>query len=916
MLYFSHHQTVLKKLSLVLFLILIDLGLLPTSVLARDPFPDVPRTKYIVAPYSAADADPRTMLTAKGIRSAIISFSCVDITTSNDVLDKQKRSKYVYLNDLEIDSQQAAESKCAKIRSSNSGEYICGSYCYLYTEVLQPYLKNNKQTPECQGKTYDANCYDYPIGDFISDDPNSAAGNWAWVTPIVYSSSGGPLNACGSDRNQLCDCNYVPAGDKGDWVTITSGSRECVSPPYSLTYNNGHWWNSLVSQIKNIRNSYNGAAFNKLTAVAIYFGMDGEGRPFKAGDGWVNDTVSSSFYNSYVPAVINEVKQLYPGKTIRAHFVAGELDFFMENEINFHWESLDSDGVNEYLYKGLSPVGWDQLYANHFYFTNTLGLGVNWPPFYQSVLNALSKHTDGITGFVDLFDNGMYQDGKGDFIKFAGSYIGKDINDTPGVWTNLRETVNKKKAGGNVSGKYGDYTFYLYRAEDLDGNKTVPVRTDELPAGTANQIYNWKLPKRVWTYPDVNQYVGRKNAPGNNYMSFDIDDGYRYTKKTGVSFDVRVVYLDVGTDTFKFQYKDVNNQPKEHAITKTDTNLWQEAKFTLNDAYFNNNMSDYPYPTDFRFETNGTTLHLVEVIGKGDVTQQTRPKAQVSCALVKNEADDPKEGIYSVSLNQNIKVKARLVDNNGNPLPNERVMFTYNTEWNWAKSIKTNSSGVAFYDLSTANNVNRSGFLGDGGRGDLPSWYSIQVFYPGSDKYQPSRNDCMLPVYSSAGWSENDARMKIVSVDTSKVASTGKAIASYQILNSTNGVIAQGQKEVGKKEGFFADDSNAQTALLTWFANGTDYRYAFNNITLYGNNSGATPTPTPVCSNGDLGNLDCDSGSLIDESDLSLLLASWAPFGPVPTPVPGFHTADISPDGGDGKVDSGDLTVLLSNWRP
>jgi hypothetical protein len=71
----------------------------------------------------------------------------------------------------------------------------------------------------------------------------------------------------------------------------------------------------------------------------------------------------------------------------------------------------------------------------------------------------------------------------------------------------------------------------------------------------------------------------------------------------------------------------------------------------------------------------------------------------------------------------------------------------------------------------------------------------------------------------------------------------------------------------------------------------------------------------PPCPDGDLGNLDCDSAGLIDETDLSTLLSSWAPFGPVPTPVGNQHSADISPVGGDGKVDSSDLSALLVHWK-
>ena len=80
-------------------------------------------------------------------------------------------------------------------------------------------------------------------------------------------------------------------------------------------------------------------------------------------------------------------------------------------------------------------------------------------------------------------------------------------------------------------------------------------------------------------------------------------------------------------------------------------------------------------------------------------------------ALVK--ADDPQEGIESVGLNQDILVKATLVDDRGRPLPGERIMFAYNTEWNLAKSAATDKSGVAFCTIRTSRRSPSRGLGGE-----------------------------------------------------------------------------------------------------------------------------------------------------------------------------------------------------------
>lgn len=811
---------------------------------ARDPYPSYgQRIKYIVAPNTAQQpydntiTNPQTMMRTNGQRSDIISFSCYNPAASRD--------KYKYLTDPQIDTLEKATTACQQFNPP-------------YTQIKPPYLKNNKTSSECSGKEYNANCYDWPIGNFLGPHPLAGKGNGSWVTPLVYAAQGGPLNACGPNKNERCDCIFVPYGPnpnnydpKQYWLQITrtvnGATQKCVAPPYSTS---GVWWDWYLSEMEKIKSGKN---LNEISSVSVHLGIDGEGRPFKSGEGWGPDP---GFNSRYVPAVINEVKKRYPGKTIRANFNR-DLNFFLENDLDFHWESLSSDGAEEYLYKGLSPHGYDQIYQNHFFKTNSLGLNPDWPPIYQSVLNALAKHTDLLTGFTDIMD-GLYENGRGDFLKFAGSYIGKDINDTPGVWAYLRETTHPKEVGSNKSGKYGDYTFYLYRPEELENNRTVPVSTSELPAGTSQQIYNYRLPLVRYGYPTIDQYVGRKNAPGNSYMSFDVDDGYRYTNKTS-SYTIRIVYLDTGNQTFKFQYIDPSNNLKEYPISLTNTNLWAEKTFEITSALFNNNMSGYPYPTDFRLETNGTTIHLVEVRGKENITENTRPKAQVSCSIVQNETDNPLDGIFSVGLNRDIKVKAILIDSSGKTLPNQRIMFTYNSEWNYAQSQKTNNQGTAFYNLNTANQLNRSGFLGadSSSRPDKPSYYSVQVYYPGSRNYQPSRNDCLLSVTNSTGPQDpKNTKIKITNIDTSTVAQVGKAKVTYQVISQNGSVIATKTEDIGKTKTFFAQDPSAQTISLSYVDN-TNHA-SFNNFTLNfnttgigdGGGSGALFTPSLSLSKG------------------------------------------------------------------
>ncbi len=718
-------------------------------------------------------------------------------------------------------------------------------------------------------------------------------GNSPWATPVVYGSSGrlrdlipepDKSNYCPTATS--CNCFFAPAGPSNtrhEWIKISRSPSygdwgyDCYAPPYSTS---GDWWNWLSSDIR-AKRTQNEGNIDQLPYISMYFGIDGEARPLKSGDGW-SPTLETEF-KAYVPAVVGKVLELYPGKTIRAHTDPQYKDVFLEAEVDFHRESLGADEVHAYLYEGLqwTEMGWWQGFADNFWITNSLGLNPQWPPMYLATLSALSKHTDTMTGGLVAGEKGITEN----FINFTKSYFGRDIQDTPGVWIHLRDTMVRKKEwypeiaaapacgdqtahpfesfADNFSGKYGDYDFYLYRPEPLVGNQTVPVKASDLPYGTKDQIYSWGWDgkpfntTRVYYYaPCPNgggkdytftKYVGRKVASGSRYMSFDIDDGYeaRFAGQPGVSYDFRIVFLDLGTEPFKLQYKDKDGQWKEKSIAKTNTQLWKEISINVTDAVFNNGASEganaVDYPTDFRLDfgnpTKPTVIHLIEVRGKAGVAkEETRPKAQVGVDLIRNRGDDPQKGIYSVGLNQTFWVKATLKDNQGAPIPNERIMFTYNTEWNLAKSALTDQNGVAYQWFSTANNPNSSGFLAGGGVGGYKaSSYSVQAYFPGSEGYQPSRNDAKLWVTDSP--SKDDPRnLRMEIIGSSTVQGDGKIEVTYQLYDPKGKVYGQTVARVGKKEGFYADDANAQTVSIFGLAGG--HFGTSNQVTLYGSRNG------------------------------------------------------------------------------
>jgi hypothetical protein len=220
--------------------------------------------------------------------------------------------------------------------------------------------------------------------------------------------------------------------------------------------------------------------------------------------------------------------------------------------------------------------------------------------------------------------------------EFVNAQMQKKVNNIPMVWTVLRDLQDDVKKddpywGCGMSGLYGDYSVYMYRRDNLNKNKSVPVKYTELPSKTYGQIYTNKTLKNL-SRLDVESpaYTARRTdqASGNDYMSFDIDNGWRSAglKPDGRrSYKIVLVYLDNGHDSLGVEYYDGNNQLKSYDIQKTGTSLWKRQVINLNDAYFNDQFTG---KTDLRInnrQDGDETIHMIQVWDNGQTSGEPTP---------------------------------------------------------------------------------------------------------------------------------------------------------------------------------------------------------------------------------------------------------------------------------------------------
>jgi len=227
---------------------------------------------------------------------------------------------------------------------------------------------------------------------------------------------------------------------------------------------------------------------------------------------------------------------------------------------------------------------------------------------YWGVLSALNKHVDILNLNSDLLihNNDKFDPaGENFFIyDFASRFLGATLDNTPEVWIALREHDPVHTAEGISAGpQYRNYNFWLYQDENAPGGRTVTattsvtsIRYDPILTG----IEGWSTRRT-------------DHASGNDYMFFNVDDGYLAAQGM-----ITITYFNHNFDSWRLEYKDSSGATQTRMVNKTNTNTWQKASFMINDIRLNNDFAG----NDFRIYNMGDGdeyIHMVEFARVGGI---------------------------------------------------------------------------------------------------------------------------------------------------------------------------------------------------------------------------------------------------------------------------------------------------------
>ncbi|MBC7237126.1 MAG: beta-galactosidase [Chloroflexi bacterium] len=251
--------------------------------------------------------------------------------------------------------------------------------------------------------------------------------------------------------------------------------------------------------------------------------------------------------------------------------------------------------------------------------------------FFWGVAAALSRRADYITAERSVLYQGEADDpvvtplyANIATMGWANRYLGKHIDETPSVWVALRETGYKD----NWYPQKGNYSWWLIQDDNIAGGRTVPTTYRSKRQLVAEGYYDYYgeaatvnpaiEANQTFLGPSKEGWICRRTdeTSGNRYMWFKIDD--HYINGGPVEVTILVRYFDRGYDTWQLHYDAVGNPYKvAGTITKTNSNTWKDARFTLTDARFANGQQG---GADFRIDSMGDGneyIHFVDVAKAG-----------------------------------------------------------------------------------------------------------------------------------------------------------------------------------------------------------------------------------------------------------------------------------------------------------
>lgn len=309
-------------------------------------------------------------------------------------------------------------------------------------------------------------------------------------------------------------------------------------------------------------------------------------------DGWVQavnaitDSYVSAFHNK--PLMI-QYAPFFLNRSERREFTdyAGSLGVGMKH--NKLLVDHDDQVIDNPTHAAYRAGQYDPMFS----FPNTAG-PLAWEVYrdglftesdvYWAVMNGLDKHPAYFIAKWDLLTTATPFEAQ--MWYYANRYLGRTLQDTPSVWTVLREPVSTWYP------QKGNFNFWLYQNNATAGGVTVPL---------------WDV-----TSDYRGRYARRTDrATGNNYMYFNVDDGYMLGGSNAVS--VTVTYLDQGTGAWRLEYDSLNDPyAVGFTVQKQNSGQWRTVTQVLNNVYFANRQNG----NDFRIYNGGDdddTFHFVDV---------------------------------------------------------------------------------------------------------------------------------------------------------------------------------------------------------------------------------------------------------------------------------------------------------------
>lgn len=438
--------------------------------------------------------------------------------------------------------------------------------------------------------------------------------------------------------------NYIPT-----WITSLGGGNtfSCYDPddtgpcmPFCTPKYTNTAWQSYFDQFLMAMGQHydNNPDFANLAWVAVGTGVDEEvverknlnGCAYAAGDTLAFTNWCSHVFDTYGRAFPNTPHFIQP--TVHsAHIFASQATGNVSKMSGVKVNGLEPDVASaELRFNGVltgGVTGFSELYHEQIPTGYEPKRGNGIEGNYWFFMQGLSTHPYMFDiQLPNLSDTYLAEQRTGfPILDFVRRHLGKSLQDTPDVWIVLRDTGWRDTTYTGSDGitrtygpHHGDFSYWLYRSDTAPGSCSVVLQAEklvaELPAAAKSHIYGWASTRRT------------DQATGNPYLSFDIDDGYRYAgqvpKAAGgqVSWQITMTLVNNSTDTFSLEYMDYYGNLVQRTATKGSAlgtvDNWVDYTWTVTDAYFNNGL---PGGMDFRINCNNDGNEIVHrLIARAD----------------------------------------------------------------------------------------------------------------------------------------------------------------------------------------------------------------------------------------------------------------------------------------------------------